>query len=316
MRATVFMSSAQKELQAERRAIKDYVHGDPLLRRFFDVFLFEDLPASDRRADEAYLGEVDRCDIYVGLFGDEYSAPTEREFDRATATGKLRLIFVKGADDKARHPKMRALVRKAGGQLLRRRFGGISDLTDILCTSLVAALEPRDLEREDLELVTLSELADAKTLGLVRIDLETVNDELILSLRRHPELLHEIDPRRFEELVAELMRDRGWEVRLTPRSRDGGRDILAFFKNPVGTMLTLVECKRWRPDRHVGVEIVRGLYGVVSAENASGGMIATTSFFTTPAREFQQSVPHRLSLRDRDALLEWIRSYKQRGRSS
>ncbi len=49
-KSTIFISSVQKELQPERRAIKDYVQGDPLLRRFFEVFLFEDLPASDRMA--------------------------------------------------------------------------------------------------------------------------------------------------------------------------------------------------------------------------------------------------------------------------
>jgi len=89
MKATIFISSVQKELQAERRAIKDYVHGDPLLGRFFEVFLFEDLPASDRRPDDAYLAGVDGCGIYVGLFGNEYGSqdaaglsPIEREFDR------------------------------------------------------------------------------------------------------------------------------------------------------------------------------------------------------------------------------------------
>ena len=132
----IFISSVQKELAAERRALKDYIQGDPLLGRFFDVFLFEDLPASGRRADEVYLKEVDRCDVYLGLFGNEYGyedakgvSPTEREFDRATAAGKERLIFVKGDNDSARHPKMQALVRKAGSQLIRRRFAEIADLT-------------------------------------------------------------------------------------------------------------------------------------------------------------------------------------------
>ena len=50
--ASIFVSSVQKEFAQERRAIRDFVEGDALLRRFFDVFLFEDLPASDRRADE------------------------------------------------------------------------------------------------------------------------------------------------------------------------------------------------------------------------------------------------------------------------
>ena len=82
----------------ERAAIRDYIHRDALLRRFFDVVLFEDLPASDRRADEVYLEQVDRCGIYLGLFGDEYGpentdglSATEREFVRATAAGKTRV---------------------------------------------------------------------------------------------------------------------------------------------------------------------------------------------------------------------------------
>jgi ATP-dependent DNA helicase RecG len=50
----------QKELEAERRALKDFVESDPLPRRYFTAFLFEDLPASNRRADEVYLDEVDR----------------------------------------------------------------------------------------------------------------------------------------------------------------------------------------------------------------------------------------------------------------
>ncbi|MBI5770020.1 MAG: hypothetical protein HZA93_19750 [Verrucomicrobia bacterium] len=45
-RSTIFLSSVQKELQTERRALKDFVHGDPLLSQFFEVFLFEDIPVS------------------------------------------------------------------------------------------------------------------------------------------------------------------------------------------------------------------------------------------------------------------------------
>src|SRR5438132_12166797 len=99
----IFISSVQKELAVERRALKDYIHGDPLLRRFFEVFLFEDLAASDRRADEVYLAEVERCSIYIGLFGRDYGfedksglSPTEREFLDATEHCKERLLFVIG----------------------------------------------------------------------------------------------------------------------------------------------------------------------------------------------------------------------------
>lgn len=150
--ARIFISSVQKELAAERRAVRDFVEADALLRRFFTVFLFEDLPAGDQRADEVYLGEVDRCDVYVGLFGNDYGfvdaagvSPTEHEFDRATAGGKTRLVFVKGVDDRARQLKMGALVRKAGAQLVRRRFSDATDLLPALYASLVEWLGEQGL---------------------------------------------------------------------------------------------------------------------------------------------------------------------------
>jgi ATP-dependent DNA helicase RecG len=151
----IFISGVQKELAAERRALKGYIQRDALLRRFFDVFIFEDLPAADRRANNVYLDQVDRCAIYLGLFGDGYGfedaagiSPTEHEFDRATTQGKTRLIFVKGQDDKNRSPKMLALVRKAGGQLIRRRFSDIPELTGAVSESLADYLVSKGLVQD------------------------------------------------------------------------------------------------------------------------------------------------------------------------
>lgn len=144
----IFISSVQKELEAERRALQGFVHNDALLGRHFEVFLFEDLPARDQRADKVYLDEVDRCTLYVGLFGMEYGytdaegvSPTEREFDRATALGKERLVYVKGATDEGRDARMTALVRKAGDQLVRKRFGSMPELIAELYGSLIEHLQ-------------------------------------------------------------------------------------------------------------------------------------------------------------------------------
>ena len=144
----IFISSAQKELASERMALRDYLRGDTLMRRFFKVFLFEDLPASDKRADAAYLSEVEHCDIYIGLFGNDYGvedahgvSPTEREFEHATMLGKTRLMFVRGTDDSKRHPKMLKLIHRASDQLIRRRFSDITDLKAAVYASLVEQLE-------------------------------------------------------------------------------------------------------------------------------------------------------------------------------
>ena len=148
-RLRIFISSVQKEFAQVRQDLKAFLLGDAVLHRFIsEVFLFEDLPAKDRRADEVYLEEVERCDIYLGLFGYEYGyedhngvSPTEHEYDHATRYKKTRLIYVWGSEEKKRAAKMRHLVSKASGQLVRRRVENASALTAEVYASLVDHLD-------------------------------------------------------------------------------------------------------------------------------------------------------------------------------
>lgn len=147
----VFVSSVQKELAEERRAVKDFITKDPLLSRFIsNVFLFEDIPAADRKPDDIYLTEVAQSDIFIALLGNDYGwknkdgkSPTELEFDHATQTHKERLVFVKGSDDKSRVPEMAKLVKKAGNQVTRRRFIDSPGLIREIYASLIECLENR-----------------------------------------------------------------------------------------------------------------------------------------------------------------------------
>lgn len=84
------------------------------------------------------------------------------------------MIFVKGTDDKARHPKMSALVGKAGDQLIRRRFASVSDLTAALYASLVEHLEgsgairTRPFDASACPGATLADLSEDKLRWFVR----------------------------------------------------------------------------------------------------------------------------------------------------
>ncbi|MGB4520763.1 MAG: DUF4062 domain-containing protein [Candidatus Omnitrophota bacterium] len=154
MKYKIFVSSVQKEFKDERKALKSFIHGDALLSRFFEVFLFEDLPASDRHPNQAYLDGVKKSDIYLGLFGDGYGvidkqgvSSTHKEFLMAQQSGKSRLIFVKGNDDNSRDPKMQGLMRAAGKQVIRRRFQSTSELISSVYASLVDYLATKGLLR-------------------------------------------------------------------------------------------------------------------------------------------------------------------------
>jgi len=63
--------------------------------------------------------------------------------------------------------------------------------------------------------------------ALARIDVLAVDKQLIDYLNKHPERMYELNPRRFEELVAAILKDLGYAVQLTAQGADGGVDIIA-----------------------------------------------------------------------------------------
>ena len=153
-RIGVFISSVQSEFEEERLALRNRLREDPVLSRFFDPFLFEDLPASDRRPEDVYLDEVERREIYVGLFGRDYGnaapgelSPTEREFDRASRSGAHRLIFVRDTTGQQRDPRMRSLIDKAQAELVCKSFAMEVELLTGLHVALVDYLVGKGLVR-------------------------------------------------------------------------------------------------------------------------------------------------------------------------
>jgi ATP-dependent DNA helicase RecG len=170
----IFVSSVQKELQEERYALRDFIHGNDLLCQFFRVFLFEDLPPSDRRPDDVYLDEVAKSSIFLGIFGNEYGwedknglSPTEKEFNAAAQHQKRRLALIKGRDDKARDPKMQALIRRAGNELVRKRFEDTDELLRLVYGSLIQFLQDRgfiaarDFDAAPCENATMNDISAA-----------------------------------------------------------------------------------------------------------------------------------------------------------
>jgi len=133
---------------------------------------------------------------------------------------------------------------------------------------------------------------------------------LLRAIQRDVELLDRISPRDFEEVVAELLASFGWEVSLTTAAQEGAHDILAFEGNEYGLAIrVIVECKRYRTDRSVGVAAVRQLAGMKSYVGANKALLVTTSWFTAEAKRFADAHPWDLQLIDRSKLLEWMRAY-------
>ncbi|MGB8352292.1 MAG: restriction endonuclease, partial [Chthoniobacteraceae bacterium] len=155
------------------------------------------------------------------------------------------------------------------------------------------------------------ELAAKRSPDTLKIEIADLNQERADYLAKHPHKLHELSPRKFEELMTDLLKNRGCEVEIQKQTRDGGRDILAAFPSPFGRLLTIVECKKYRADRPVGIAIAERFLYVLNdkKDKASCGLIATTSYFSPEVQALAAEIPYRLKLRDFEGIRDWIANY-------
>ena len=93
--------------------------------------------------------------------------------------------------------------------------------------------------------------------------------------------------REFEQLVAEAFRRRGYKVRENlSAGPDGGVDV----ELEKDGRLHLVQCKQWKAQK-VGVSVVREMYGLMVAHNASSVFIVSSGIFTQEAQNFADGKP-------------------------
>ena len=91
----------------------------------------------------------------------------------------------------------------------------------------------------------------------------------------------------FEELIAEAYRRKGYSVvENYGVGADGGIDLVL---KKAGNLF-LVQCKHWKTQK-VDVRVVREMYGLMTAEHASGVMLITSGLFTQEAKIFAEDKP-------------------------
>jgi restriction system protein len=100
---------------------------------------------------------------------------------------------------------------------------------------------------------------------------------------------------RFEHLIGDLFEkefgDEG-EVNVTQASQDGGIDAIAHDPDPLRGGKIVIQAKRYT--QTVGVAAVRDLYGTAMSEDATKGVLVTTSEFSASAHDFAQGKPIQL----------------------
>jgi restriction system protein len=122
-------------------------------------------------------------------------------------------------------------------------------------------------------------------------------------------LAFQLSASQWEEMLAGALSKTGYEVTLTPRSGDHGRDVIAV-KHGIGCIRMLGSMKAYAPHHLVDRAHVDEMLGVLTREaSVSKGIIATTSGFAPRLREapgMDRVLPYRLELIDGAALQRWL----------
>jgi|TARA_B100000780_G_C21126511_1_gene457297 restriction system protein len=107
-----------------------------------------------------------------------------------------------------------------------------------------------------------------------------------LDAQKSIETIRQLHWRNFEELVAEAYRRQGYRVTEGGFGADGGIDL----ELRKGDERVIVQCKQWKAQK-VGVSVVREMFGVLTASNASKVIVICSGKFTQQAIDFASDKP-------------------------
>lgn len=105
------------------------------------------------------------------------------------------------------------------------------------------------------------------------------------NLRLEQKYWFDLDPFEFEKEVAYWFEQQGYKSMVTPKSGDGGIDIIISK----GEYKAYVQCKRYKTSK-VDRPTLNALYGVVCADNVNQGIVVCLLGITDEANEFAKKV--------------------------
>jgi restriction system protein len=149
----------------------------------------------------------------------------------------------------------------------------------ICLRNLGAQVSPRPYEVQPVKPIVEFDMVDKRFVD---------QSDILADLESRPNLM-DLNPFEFENLIANLFDQMGFETKLTRSRRDGGVDVVAFDTRPVLGGKVVIQAKRYM--NVVGVSAVRDLYGTMINEGANKGLLVTTSGYGPDAFEFAKDKP-------------------------
>lgn len=127
-------------------------------------------------------------------------------------------------------------------------------------------------------------------------------------------LVEDMNWRKFEGLSAEFFSRSGYAVNIGPGRNDGGVDVRAWKPGTVATEppVVLIQCKRQR--EKIGKVVIKALWADVVEENATSGLIVTSSAISPGADAIRRARGYPIQVADRATLKGWLEQMRTPGK--
>lgn len=136
-RLSIFISSKQSELEEERAVLADKIRS----LAFFEPVLAEEWPPQRADIQAVFLDKVRQAPIYIGLFHQVYSEPTEREYLTAAENPhREMLIYLKRSDTGQIDPRLQSLIERMKQERVVYSFRHVGELLPLFTDHLKSAL--------------------------------------------------------------------------------------------------------------------------------------------------------------------------------
>lgn len=138
--------------------------------------------------------------------------------------------------------------------------------------------------------------------------LRDVTAEFMTWVSKHPDALPQVHWEAFEQIVQELLISRGLDVVHVAHQRGRSADLIAIGQAGVHY---LVECKRYKATRKVGMDIVNAVLGAAVRNGVEHSMlIISSSFSGDVTRRSSEWSDLNLELADGEIIAQWLNAYR------
>lgn len=101
--------------------------------------------------------------------------------------------------------------------------------------------------------------------------------------------IFDLKPREFELLIGSLYESLGYEIEITPATRDGGKDIIARINREDGKEVVYVECKLYKTTE-LRIDNARALLGTIYQDNINRGVLFCTGYVNKNIKKFNPRI--------------------------